>query len=426
MRIDHRRWTGAVRPGRSFAAIALCLGLFAAPRAADATPTSILFVGNSYTFGRVDPVLSYNAANVRDLTAASNGGNFTNTTGSNPYEPHPWGGVAGIFKKFTVEAGLDYDVALSTRNAASLRGQYLNSNTANWDMLGNIASQRWDKVVLQDLSDGPLPFGKTSNAVPAYFTAYATKLAEYARTQTSGYSFRERDLFGGTNAACAAMTGASQTSCGTLRTITGNPNANSAAQVYLYETWARPNLINGGFVTNTDPTTGAVTRTTTPITGPYASLEEMTADLRAAYGGLAANNPLFAGVAPAGDAFLLAVQNGVATRNMFASDAATDGKIDLWFDDGTHASKYGSYLAALTLFGRITGLNPQILGASEQAASDLGISQADALTLQYIAAATLIPEPAGLGLLLPGLLFARGRRLRRGRTAGSSQPHSTP
>ena len=387
----------AVRKSRALMAGVLGAGLLAAGTAG-AAPTSILFVGNSYTFGRVDPVMSYNAANVRDLTAPSQGGNFTNTSGSNPYEPHPWGGVAGIFKQFTVEAGLDYDVAISARNAASLRGQYLNSNGASWDLLGNLASQRWDKVVLQDLSDGPLPYGKTSNAVPAYFTAYATKLAEYVRTQTAGYSFRERDLFGGTNAACATMTGATQASCGTLRTITGNPNANSATQVYLYETWARPNLVNGGFVTNTDATTGAVTRTTTPITGPYASLEEMTADLRAAYNGLATNNPLFAGVAPAGDAFLLAVQNGIATRNMFASDALTDGKIDLWFDDGTHASKYGSYLSALTLFGRITGRNPLSLGVSEQAAMDLGISQTDALALQTIAATTLIPEPASLGL----------------------------
>ncbi len=402
----------AVRKSRALLAGVLGAGLLAAGTAG-AAPISILFVGNSYTFGRVDPVMSYNAANVRDLTAPSQGGNFTNPSGSNPYEPHPWGGVAGIFKQFTVEAGLDYDVAISARNAASLRGQYLNSNGASWDLLGNLASQRWDKVVLQDLSDGPLPYGKTSNAVPAYFTAYATKLAEYVRTQTAGYSFRERDLFGGTNAACATMTGATQASCGTLRTITGNPNANSATQVYLYETWARPNLVNGGFVTNTDATTGAVTRTTTPITGPYASLEEMTADLRAAYNGLATNNPLFAGVAPAGDAFLLAVQNGIATRNMFASDALTDGKIDLWFDDGTHASKYGSYLAALTLFGRITGRNPLSLGVSEQAAMDLGISQTDALALQTIAATTLIPEPASLGLLLPALLGLRRRRASR-------------
>jgi hypothetical protein len=86
---------------------------------ADAASTSILFVGNSYTFGRVDPVMSYNAANVHDLTAAMN---VANPSGSNPYEPHPWGGVPGIFKQFTVEAGLDYDVSISARNAASLRG----------------------------------------------------------------------------------------------------------------------------------------------------------------------------------------------------------------------------------------------------------------------------------------------------------------
>ena len=29
--------------------------------AAQAAPPSILFVGNSYTFGRLDPVMSYNA-----------------------------------------------------------------------------------------------------------------------------------------------------------------------------------------------------------------------------------------------------------------------------------------------------------------------------------------------------------------------------
>lgn len=34
-----------------------------------AEPISVLFVGNSYTFGRVDPVMSYNTAGVRDLTA---------------------------------------------------------------------------------------------------------------------------------------------------------------------------------------------------------------------------------------------------------------------------------------------------------------------------------------------------------------------
>ena len=44
------------------------LSLVAACQTAQAEPTKILFVGNSYTFGRVDPVMSYNAANVDDLT----------------------------------------------------------------------------------------------------------------------------------------------------------------------------------------------------------------------------------------------------------------------------------------------------------------------------------------------------------------------
>jgi len=113
-------------------ALALIGAALCAPAAAD--PKSVLFVGNSYTFGRVDPVMSYNAANVHDLTAPVPGTSFENTSGSNPYEPHPWSGVAGIFKQFAVQAGLDYDVSISARNAASLRGHFLNTNPAGWDL----------------------------------------------------------------------------------------------------------------------------------------------------------------------------------------------------------------------------------------------------------------------------------------------------
>jgi hypothetical protein len=112
---------------------------------ASAAPIEILFVGNSYTFGRVDPVMRYNAANVHDLTA---GFYAANQSGANPWEPHPWGGIAGIFKQFTVEKGLDYDVSISARNAASLRGQFLNTANADWDLRGNVASKKWDVVVL--------------------------------------------------------------------------------------------------------------------------------------------------------------------------------------------------------------------------------------------------------------------------------------
>jgi hypothetical protein len=106
--------------------------------------------------------MSYDTDNVRDLTAPVPGTTFANTTGSNPYEPHPWGGVPGLFEAFASQAGLELDVAISARNAATLQGQYLNSNPAGWDLRGNVASQAWDVVVLQDNSTQPLPSGSGS------------------------------------------------------------------------------------------------------------------------------------------------------------------------------------------------------------------------------------------------------------------------
>lgn len=387
--------------------------------AASAAPTSILFVGNSYTFGRVDPVLSYNAANVRDLTNIPN-------TGGNAFEPHPWGGVAGIFKQFTVQAGLDYDVALSTRNAASLRGHLLNTN-GQVDLRGNIGSQTWNQVVLQEQSDEPLPkqAGLASN--PDYFRLYADRIEDFIHNGAAD-SYRERDLFPGATsaertAACQAATGASATSCNTLRNTPANANASTATEVFLYQTWARPNLIDGAFLSTTDPLTGAVTRTANPAPAFYADLEGMTEDLRLAYldaASLAGSDGSggVAGIAPVGEAFLRAVQTGLATRDFYGDDALTDGLIDLWFDDGTHASKYGSYLSALTLFGQVTGVNPFALGVDEIAARELGISATDARALQRVAAQQLgfeVPEPGSLGLALLGLVGvvgggSRGRR----------------
>ena len=396
---------------------ALALPALLACAAAQADPISVLFVGNSYTFGRVDPVMSYNSANVRDLTApmaAANG------TGSNAFEPHPWGGVAGIFKQFTTQAGLDYQVALSTRNAASLRGHFLNSNPAGWDLRGNIASQTWNKVVLQEQSDEALPkqAGLASN--PAYFNAYVNLIENYLH-QGQALAYRERELIGGTNAACAAITGASTGTCGTLRNIEANPNASAGTQVYLYQTWARPNLVNAPFTTETDPVTGEVRFTDTPATSFYDSLQDMAGDLRDAYAGAAADagqdgSGGIAAVAPVGDAFMLALAMGVASTNHYAAD----GLMDLWWDDGTHASKYGSYLSALTLFGTLTGRDPASLGLGEIAARDLGISGRDAQLLQRVASLQLgfeppnaVPEPASLALCLAAGAAALAVRRRR-------------
>jgi hypothetical protein len=40
----------------------------------------------------------------------------------------------------------------------------VNTANANWDMRGNIASSKWDVVVLQEQSDAALPPGRGANA----------------------------------------------------------------------------------------------------------------------------------------------------------------------------------------------------------------------------------------------------------------------
>jgi hypothetical protein len=394
--------------------------------AALADPVAILFVGNSYTFGRVDPVLSYNAANVHDLTAAFNA---VSSAGSNPWEPHPWGGVPGIFKQFTVESGLDYDVSISARNAATLRGQFLNTANAAWDLRGNVASKVWNTVVLQEQSDAPLPAGFGKNANLAQFNAYADQFERFIHNGAA-QSYTETQLYGSL-AACQA-TGASTATCNTVRNIPANPNASAATKVYLTDTWARPDMVFAHKITTPDATTsdGRPIVDTSSAGGDatlyYATLAAMAADLHASFAAKAASNPRFAGVVPVGDAFQLAVNQGlVKTGGFYDANGVyvpnqPGDPMNLWWDDYLHASKYGSYLDALVQFGTITGLSPLALGADEQAAKDLGISAADALTLQRIASQELaiaaVPEPETWALLAAGLLLVGGLAPRRARS----------
>lgn len=311
---------------------------------AHAEEISILFVGNSFTYTR-PPALQYNIENVEDM----NYPNFLNNpTGSDPDLPQPWGGVPGIFQALTEQAGLDFQVSHSLRGGATLRGHYLNSNPANWDMRANIAAQRWDVVVLQGNSTEALA---QAGGNPLQFATYVDKLENWIH-EGAAESFRESALFpGGSNA---------------LRNIPANPNADPSTLVYLYQTWARPDL-------------------TYPPGSPYEGeeLEAMTEDLAIAYREVALANRRIAGIAPVGEAFMRAVQEGVAIRNPYEPER---NGVDLWWEeDQFHSSKYGSYLSALVVFGTITGIDPASFGANERAASDLGIERPAVQQLQRVA-----------------------------------------
>lgn len=275
-------------------------------------PQTILFVGNSFFHGAFQPVLSYNAAAITDE-------NFKpDRTGQRrrqyEREDRPWGGIPGIFKKLTDEAGLHYDVHLEAISGQTLKFHYDSA-------LAVIKQPKWDKVVMHDYSTGPVPTRHSGQ--PARFFEYATKLEQAVHT------------------------------------------ANPAAQVYLYQTWARADL-------------------TYPADKAYSGLplDSMTHDLHAAYYQEATQDGHFAGVAPAGDAWLRAVQQGVAMPNPYAPEA---GKVDLWGSDHYHPSTYGAYLNACVLLAEVAGYDPRKLGGTEQAAAALGITPPVALKLQRLA-----------------------------------------
>ncbi len=400
-----------------------------------ASPVVVLFVGNSYTFARVAPALQYNAANVHDLTAAFNAVDPSGTNsfpvgsgvppnpcvtpGSPCFEPHNWGGVPGILKMMTDEAGLDYDISLSARNAATLRGQFLDTANATWKLRENVATRPWDVVILQEQSDAPLPAGKGKNAKIEQFNAYADQFERFIHsgdvTGADGF-YTETELFGSL-AACVAA-GLTSGSCNTRRFVAANTNANLAAKVYVEQSWARPDMVEAHECTTPDVTTtdgapivdptcaagsnGSATTgqndlyyTSEPTTA--ANLADMTTDLHNAFYGKVASNPNFAGVAAVGDAFQRAVNQGFAKDSGFYKsdgtyDESTASPINLWWLDRTHPSKYGSYLSALVLFQTITGRNALSLGPNEIAAGNLGIASDIAVRLQRIAQETVGPD----------------------------------
>ena len=92
-----------------------------------AQAASILFIGNSFTYAQGSPVHFYRANTVTDL----------NSQGI--------GGMPALFKSFTTQAGLDYDVYLETEPGVGL-DWHLDHKT------GVIGQRPWDSVVMHGYS----------------------------------------------------------------------------------------------------------------------------------------------------------------------------------------------------------------------------------------------------------------------------------
>jgi hypothetical protein len=90
-------------------------------------PTTVLFIGNSFTFAFGTPVQKWRPEIVTDL----------NHEGI--------GGVPALFKSFTKEAGLDYDVSLETHPGVGFDYHLQNRRDL-------IASRPWDIVVMHGYS----------------------------------------------------------------------------------------------------------------------------------------------------------------------------------------------------------------------------------------------------------------------------------
>lgn len=149
--------------GATVFALLSALSALGAPLA-QAAPTTILFIGNSFTFGEpagAAPVVErFRTRTVTDL----NGSGI--------------GGVPALFKAFTEEAGLDYQVSLETSPGKGLDWHYANA-------LKTI-SKPFDVAVLQSYST--LDAAKPGN--PATLIKYSGLVAQALRAQNPKVDIR--------------------------------------------------------------------------------------------------------------------------------------------------------------------------------------------------------------------------------------------
>ena len=290
-------------------------GVVLALSAGAARAESILFVGNSFTYAQGSAVMQFNPGSVTDL----------NGTGI--------GGIPALFKAFTVQAGLDYDVSLETVGGSGLDLHY-NTKMA-------LIDKPWDRVVLQSYS-----------TLDAADPGNPAKLIQYSGLLADALHARNADV-----------------------------------KINLMATWSRAD------------------QTYLPSGAWYGeSIYQMARDVDAGYRQADLASDRIDGVIPVGLAWNRAMAQGFADTNPY--DGSDPGTVKLWANDNYHASRFGSYLEALTIFGRITGVDPRSLGAAETAAAQLGISQAQATAMQQLAFEQLaapVPEPSSWAMLAGGL-----------------------
>lgn len=255
---------------------------------------TVLFIGNSFTFGAGSPVQFFRPQLVTDL----NGSDI--------------GGVPALFKAFTLQAGRDFAVSLETMGGTGI-DDHLAKKAA-------VVTRPWDHVIMHGYST----LDRQKPGDPATLVRSARQMAELLHAQ------------------------------------------NPAVDIRLQATWSRADQ-------------------TYPEKGHWhgRTIDVMARDVRAGYDLAAAATPLIRGVIPVGEAWNRAMAEGVADPNPY--DGIAYGQVDLWTHDHYHGSTHGYYLAALVIFGDLTGLDPRSLGDRERAAVELGLSKTQTAALQRIA-----------------------------------------
>ena len=271
--------------------IAALIGLSAHADAA----TRVLFIGNSFTYGHGSPVRYYRAASVRDLNLEGQGG------------------VPALFKSFTQQVGLDYDVAIETRGGTGI-DWHLNNR------LSVITQKPWDVVVAHGYST--LDAQKPGD--PTKLIETAKQLATVMQAQNPKVDVRLEATF---------------------------PRAD--------ETYGSKGAWYGKTIGN------------------------MAQDVRKGYDLAAKSHPAIKGVIPVGEAWVRAMDAGIADNNSL--DGVDAGKLNLWTYDNYHASTAGYYLKGLVVFGTLTQRDPRSLGGNECSGFELGLSVPQIKALQQVA-----------------------------------------